>query len=95
MTLTNDLPDKLLIVHQFTRDMVRDSQDIVDRPLLSEIQHVDGFGSRAQKMATYDHVQRHPQFRMGFKLFYDEDLNLMTPALVHAIRPKVSYVSYQ
>ena len=91
----NNLPDKLLVLHQFTTDMVRNIQDVVDRPLLSEIQHVDGFGSRAQKLATYDHVERDHQFRMGFKLFYDEDRNLMTPARVLGIRPKVRYVSYQ
>ena len=95
LTRTNNLPDKLLVLHQFKTDMVRDIQDVVDRPLLSEIQHVDGFGSRAQKLATYDYVERNSQFRNGFKLFYDEDKNLMTPAHVLGLRPGVRYVSYQ
>jgi hypothetical protein len=95
LTRTNNLPDKPLVVHQFKTDMVRDIQDVVDRPLLSEIQHVDGFGSRAQKLATHDYVDRNAQFRAGFNLFYDEDKNLMTPARVLGIRPRVSYVSYQ
>jgi len=89
------LPDKLLMIHQFRTDMVRDIGDIKDRPLLSEVQHVDGFGTRRQKLATYHHVEQAPQFRMGFKLFYDEDVNLMTPRRVLAIRPRVRFVSYQ
>jgi hypothetical protein len=95
LTRSNHLPDKLLMIHQFRTEMVENISDVIDRPLLSEIQHVDGFGSRNQKLATYHHVERDPKFRMGFKLFYDEDTNLMTPSRVLAIRPKVRFVSYQ
>jgi hypothetical protein len=95
LTRTNNLPDKLFVLHQFKTDMVRDVEDVVDRPLLSEIQHVDGFGSQVDKLATNDYVKRNSQFRAGFKLFYDEDTDLMTPARVLGIRPRVSYVSYQ
>jgi hypothetical protein len=95
LTRTNNLPDKLLMIHQFRTEMVENIADVIDRPLLSEIQHVDGFGTRKQKLATYHHVERDPKFRMGFKLFYDEDTNLMTPSRVLAIRPKVRFVSYQ
>ncbi len=91
----NDLPDKLLILHQFRREMVRNPAAVRDRPRLAEIQHVDGFGTRRQKLATYHHVEQSPQFRMGFKLFYDEDTNLMNPAGVLGIRPAVRFVSYQ
>jgi hypothetical protein len=95
LTRANRLPDKLLMIHQFRTEMVRNIEDVIDRPLLAEIQHVDGFGTRRQKLATYHHVERDPQFRMGFKLFYDEDINLMTPRRVLDIRPRVRFVSYQ
>ena len=95
LTRIYSLPDKLLMIHQFRTDMVHNIEDVVDRPRLSEVQHVDGFGTRSQKLATYHAVERDPQFRMGFKLFYDEDTNLFRPADVLRIRPKVRFVSYQ
>jgi len=95
LTHFNSLPDKLLLIHQFRTDMVRNIEDVIDRPRLAEVQHVDGFGTRSQKLATYHAVERDPQFRMGFKLFYDEDTNLFRPADVLAIRPMIRFVSYQ
>jgi hypothetical protein len=32
---------------------------------------------------------------MGFKLFYDEDVNRFTPRQVRKIRPAPRFVSYQ
>ena len=90
-----DLPQKVVIVHQFRRDMVKHIRRIKDRPGLAMLQHVDGFGTQSQKMDTYRHVERHKQFHMGFKLFYDEDTDLFRPREVLRIRPRVEYVSYQ
>ncbi|MGD9960893.1 hypothetical protein [Nocardioides sp.] len=95
LTRVNRLPDKLFVVHQFRTEMVRGIAGVADRPRLVEVQHVDGFGNRQQKLATYHHVERHEQFRMGFKLFYDEDTRLFAPWEVLRIRPAVRFVSYQ
>jgi len=95
LTRTEKLPDKLLLLHQFRTGMIRNVAAVVDRRRLSEVQHVDGFGSPSQKLATYHRVERDQQFRMGFKLFYDEDTHLMSPRQVLAIRPAVRFVSYQ
>jgi len=95
LTKMNHLPEKLLMIHQFRTTMVTNIGLVQDRPHLVELQHVDGFGTRAQKLATYHAVERDPQFRMGFKLFYDEDINRFTPADVLRIKPKVRFVSYQ
>ncbi len=83
------------MVHQFRTDMVRDIERVVDRPGLAMVQQVDGFGTRAQKRATYRAVARPRQFAMGFKLFYDEDVRRMGPAQVQALRPKVRFISFQ
>ena len=90
-----DQPQKVLIVHQFRTDMVRHIGRIKDRTGLAQVQHVDGFGSQSQKLATYHNVERHKQFHMGFKLFYDEDSDLFRPREVLRLRPRVEYVSYQ
>jgi hypothetical protein len=95
LTRRHALPQKLLILHQFRTDMVQNPQRIADRPGLALVQHVDGFGSRSQKLATYHTVERAEQFTMGFKLFYDEDSDLFEPRRVLEIRPRISYVSYQ
>ena len=88
-------PQKVFVVHQFRTDMVRNIDQVRDRPRLAMVQHVDGFGTQRQKLATYHRVARPRQFHLGFKLFYDEDTDLMRPARVLKIRPRVKFVSYQ
>lgn len=89
------LPQKLFVLHQFRTSMITRIGAVQQREGLAMVQHVDGFGTRGQKLATYDAVARPEQFAMGFKLFYDEDRRLMVPTQVHAIRPRVRFVSYQ
>lgn len=95
IAVRHDHPQKLFLLHQFRRDMVIGIENVVDRPRLAMVQHVDGFGTQRQKMETYRTVSRPEQFVMGFKLFYDEDTDLMTPEEVLRIRPRVRFVSYQ
>jgi len=89
------LPQKLFVLHQFRTSMVLDPQDIRERPNLAMVQHVDGFGTPHDKLATYHAVARPRQFHEGFKLFYRADTRLMSPAAVLRIRPRVDFVSYQ
>lgn len=95
LVVRNDLPEKLLIVHQFRTSMVRHIDRVKAFDGLQLVQHVDGFGNRAQKLDTYRTVARPDIFAMGFKLFYDEDFNRMTARGVHRIRPRVRFVSFQ
>lgn len=95
LVVRHDLPEKLLVLHQFRTSMLPDIERIRGRDGLALVQHVDGFGTPGQKLDTF-HAVAHPRtFRMGFKLFYDEDVRLMGPAAVHAIDPRVRFVSYQ
>ncbi len=95
LTVDDGLPQKLFVLHQFRVDMVPDIGAIARRKGLAMVQHVDGFGTRRQKLSTYHAVARPRQFTMGFKLFYDEDVDRMGAPAVHAIRPNVRFVSYQ
>ena len=95
LTARNDLPEKVFMLHQFRTDMVRHLERVRDRDHLALVQHVDGFGTPGEKMATFRRVVRPRQFALGFKLFYDEDVHRMRPAQVLAIRPRVSFVSFQ
>ncbi len=95
LTRDHRLPEKAFVLHQFRSTMIRNIESIVDRPGLAMVQHADGFGNQAQKLATYHAIARPELFTMGFKLFYDEDVHRFTPAQVRRIRPAVRFVSYQ
>ena len=78
LTRRADLPEKLFVLHQFRTDMVLGIDRVRDRADLAMVQHVDGYGTPQQKLATYHAVARPQQFTMGFKLFYDEDVRRMS-----------------
>ncbi len=89
------LPQKLFVLHQFRTSMIERIDRVAVRDLLATVQHVDGFGTAEEKLATYRTVLRPQKFHPGFKLFYDEDVRLMRPADVLRITPRVRFVSYQ
>lgn len=95
LTRRERLPQKLFVLHQFRTSMIERIDRVAVRKRLATVQHVDGFGTGEQKLATYRAVLRPDRFHPGFKLFYDEDVQMMTPARVLAIRPRVRFVSYQ
>ena len=95
LTRDNDLPEKLFVIHQFTDGMVPDIRKVRRRDGLAMVQHVDGFGSPADKLATYANVAVPRKFTMGFKLFYDEDAPRMRPQQVRRSLPDVRFVSFQ
>ena len=95
MVVRRDLPEKLFVLHQFRTAMLPDIGRIRPRAGLRLVQHVDGFGTRGQKLDTYRAVARPDRFTMGFKLFYDEDVHRMSPTAVHRVRPRVRFVSFQ
>ena len=91
------LPEKLFIVHQFKYSMIRNREDLVARPGLVSVIHVDGIGSQSLKLTTYGfiHVEPPPWYN-GFKLFIDEDTNMFTPAEVFSrVDPIPDLVTYQ
>jgi hypothetical protein len=91
-----NLPEKLFLIHQFTNDMVDDTQ-LQPRPGLAMVLNADGFGGQAIKKAKYRAFTRSPRdfFFEGFKLFYHEDSDLMTPRQVLRLRPPPDVVIYE
>jgi hypothetical protein len=49
-----NLPQKVLIVHQFTEGMVKQRDEVVDRPGVAIVHNVDGFGDASNKVAVFD-----------------------------------------
>jgi hypothetical protein len=90
-----NLPQKLFVIHQFRTSMIPDLDRVRYRPKLAMVQHVDGFGTPRQKLATFRAVVRPKKFLLGLKLFYDEDVRRLDAGAVRAIRPRVRFVSFQ
>ena len=149
-----DLPQKLLVVHQFTEGMIENRERLVDHAGIALTLNVDGFGTQAQKLSKYDEftggdsssrasareagvaepegapgsalegppaskrppgaVEPAPQPRSeesggdsgdggkpsaqvhhGFKLFYEEDTDLLSPKDVLELRPQPELVVYE
>ena len=89
------LPEKLFVLHQFRASMLPDVQKIAPRPGLALVQHVDGFGTRPEKNATWKRLRRPHQFHMGYKLFYDEDVRRYEAKDVLRFRPVPDLISFQ
>ena len=91
----HDLPEKLVLIHQFTDDMV-DDKALRARDGLQIVLNADGFGTRPVKKSKYHAFTRDaPGFGTGFKLFYREDVGLMTPRQVLRLRPPPDFVVYE
>jgi hypothetical protein len=89
------LPEKLLLVHEFTDAMVPQAQ-LKRPPGLAYVLNVDGFGTQTLKLAKYDDFTGNDgDFRHGFKLFYHEDTNTMRPGQVMHMRPRPDVVVYE
>jgi hypothetical protein len=92
----NDLPQKLLVVHRFTREMIENEDQLERTPGVALVVNVDGFGDQPNKISKYREFTRDLRRRYnGFKLFYHEDLNLMSPNQVLRLRPQPDLVVYE
>jgi len=84
-----------VVIHQFTDDMVDDTT-LKARDGLQIVLNADGFGTRPVKKSKYDaFTRRAPGFEPGLKLFYKEDVGLMTPRQVLRLRPPPDFVVYE
>ena len=90
------LPEKMLIVHQFTADMISDRKQLRTYPGVALTLNVDGFGTPLLKRQKYRALVRGDDpGEHGFKLFYREDTNMMTPSQVLRLRPQPRFVVYE
>jgi hypothetical protein len=95
LTRVNHLPQKMFLVHQFTDEMVRNKDRVVGRKHLATVFNVDGLGGRAAKIGKYRDFATDQRFPLGFKLFYEADTGLMSPAEVLRLRPRPVIIEYE
>jgi hypothetical protein len=92
----HDLPEKLFVIHQFTDGMIAGKERLLRPPGLAVTMNVDGFGAPAVKVSKYKaFTSGVARFNDGFKLFYEEDTNLMSPGAVLALGPPPDLVIYE
>jgi hypothetical protein len=96
LTRANKLPQKLLVVHQFTEGMVKRRELLHPYKSLAMVLNTDGFGTPVVKAAKYREFSRLVPFAFnGLKLFYEEDTGLMTARRVLRLRPAPDMVVYE
>jgi hypothetical protein len=96
LTQRHDLPQKLLVVHQFTEGMIKRRELLHPYKSVAVVLNTDGFGTAPVKAAKYQEFARLSDFAFnGFKLFYEEDIGLMSPRRVLRLRPTPDLVVYE
>jgi len=93
----NDLPQKLVVIHQFTDDMVKDKHKLKVHRNIDLVLNADGFGTPSAKKSKYEELapSKNSGISPGFKLFYEEDTNLMSPGQVMGLRPNPRFIVYE
>lgn len=95
----NNLPNKIMIVHQFRQDMITNKDKVVPYERVELVWHADGFGAPAMKVETWNAVIKNDGVeRAGIKLFYKQDTQsggLMSEADIMGLEPTPVIISYQ
>ncbi len=96
LVLTQHLPPKILIIHQFRESMLPDWRSIRIKPGVQIVTSVDGFGTPQAKIGDYRIFDQQQLIQYpGFKLFYRWDRPLMSPSDVLNLVPPPLMVMYQ
>lgn len=91
-----DIPDKLVLVHQFETGIVYGKQRIEPTDNVQVALNADGFGRAAGKISKYDTlVRRQPIQYGGLKVFYRQDYPVLSPEEVLQLEPAPAVVNYQ
>jgi hypothetical protein len=95
LTARHRLPQKLLLVHQFTTGMITNKAAVQPRRNLAIVFNMDGFGGREAKLTKYRLLQADRRFGLGLKLFLRQDIAMFRPHEVLRLRPIPNVVEYQ
>jgi hypothetical protein len=96
MVETLKLPPKLLLVHRFTDDMLKRHHKIRLDPRVQVVVVMDGFGAPSAKRKVYNReVTREPVQYGGIKLFYKNDVPMMTRQQILSLQPVPRVIIYQ
>ncbi len=87
---------KVLIVHQFREDMIRDKQTLAPYPGVQLVIDADGYGAPELKTAVYNFLVRDEPIEFsGVKIFFKQDVPLLTAQDILALVPPPDVIIYQ
>lgn len=96
MTATLGLPPKLLIVHQFREDMIGNKGALQPLPGVQLVVDADGYGAPELKIDVYNILVRdEPVEFAGIKIFYKQDVPVMSAAEILGLTPSPDVIIYQ
>ncbi|BCB05287.1 hypothetical protein [Bacillus sp. KH172YL63] len=96
LTEKNNLPDKLVLVHQFTGPVLTHKDAIQPTDNVEVAINFDGWGAAADKLALYrKYIRDEPGQYGAFKIFYEKDLPVLTPEEVLKMDPSPAVINYQ
>ncbi|MBD8507813.1 hypothetical protein HT102_15090 [Hoyosella sp. G463] len=98
LTARHDLPQKVLILHQFQQRMITDRESLdTSREEVAVLIHADGHGVPGEKMSTWEALKTGlpDGVWLGWKNFIDEDFPTFTPERTMLVDPAPWFVSYQ
>ncbi|GHS89183.1 hypothetical protein AGMMS50218_14850 [Actinomycetota bacterium] len=98
LTRERALPQKLLVLHQFSLRMIADRERVdTSHDELAVLIHADGQGSQPAKAGTWTalHQGAPAGVHWGWKNFYDEDLPMLDPTQTFQVQPVPDLVTYQ
>lgn len=87
-TQDQNLPDKVLIVHQFLDEMITHRELLKQEPRVKLVIDMDGFGAAEIKVVKFGWYAA-PAKYSAIKLFFKQDPDLMSEADVLALHPNV------
>jgi hypothetical protein len=90
------LPQKLVVIHQFTPFMIKDRHKVHIPPEVAVTFDFDGVGGKDAKIGNYLELAPGPKgSHQGIKLYYTNDVGLLSPREVLALEPQPDIVIYQ
>ena len=96
MVSERGLPPKMLMVHQFREDMITNKMSLRPMEGVQLVIDADGYGAPELKIDVYNILVRdEPVGFAGVKLFYKQDVPLMSPAEILGLTPPPDVIIYQ
>ena len=92
----NNLPDKMVLVHQFGNGIVKNKEKIKPTKNVQVPLNYDGFGDEAIKLNAYGTIVKDQPIQYGgFKVFHKNDKPVLQPKDVLKLDPAPAIVNYQ
>ncbi|WP_371068857.1 hypothetical protein [Sediminibacillus sp. JSM 1682029] len=96
MVEENDLPDKIVLVHQFMDEALTNKEAIKPTENVEVALNYDGWGNSDTKMSLYRKFVRNEAVQYGgFKIFYQKDEPVLSAEDVLKLDPNPAIVNYQ